>query len=247
MGTGARPGLSTVCPSGGDREARPGGSAVISALALQAGVERDLGDAGERLRDGAALLAASAAALERRRRRARATVPRTASAIFVIPVPGHERHGRRGLAAARAALPALREPVRERHREARRVRRRDQLLRARLPARRLLRPGRPADVERPERPRADLVDRPRPAQQVTVSTSPKHAAQLPCRSPPSSSSSARTLTEALARIRAENVQPSSAFRATRSSPAVVDPVGPRLARRAPRRRSDAPSPRPRRA
>ena len=110
------------------------------------------------------------------------------------------------------------------------MRGRDQLLRARLPARRLLRPRRPADVERPEGARADLVDRSRPAHQVAV---PRHrcpALSSHVRSPPSSTaSSARTLTEALARISAENGQPSSAARAACSSPACVDPFGPRRA------------------
>ena len=98
------------------------------------------------------------------------TLPRTVSALFVIPVPGTnvttaEVWSRSG------GLPALARPMRERHREARRMRRRDQLLRARLPARSLLRACRPADIERPEGARADLVNRSRPAHQVAV---PRH-------------------------------------------------------------------------
>ena len=91
-------------------------------------------------------------------RRFRARSATTASAIFVIPVPGTKVTvaSTSSFSGGRARL---REAVRERHREARSVRRRDELLRARAPVR-LLGARRPRHVEWPEGAAPDARDRP---------------------------------------------------------------------------------------
>ena len=91
------------------------------------------GTRGERLRDRAARLRVLGR-LDEAASSSPGTRPRTVSAIFVIPVAGHERDRRRRveLVGRRAGL---REAVRERHREAGGVGGGDQLLGARLPSR----------------------------------------------------------------------------------------------------------------
>ena len=85
------------------------------------------------------------------------TVPTTASCDLRDPGSGDEGHRRVDVELLRRRA-CLREAVRERHREARRVRGRDELLRARAPVR-LLGARRPRDVERPEGAAPDARDR----------------------------------------------------------------------------------------
>ena len=82
------------------------------------------------------------------------------------PLARLERHRRRRLEPL-GRVAALGEPRRERHREARRPRRGDQLLGARL-AVRLLRARRPRDVERRDRTARHALDRAAAAHQVAL-------------------------------------------------------------------------------
>ena len=96
-------------------------------------------------------------------------MPSTVSAIFVMPSPRLERDGRRRRVSSSGGCARLREPGRERHREARRVRGRDQLLGARRSRASVLGASRPADrlladrAARRRRDRAAAVDEARPA------------------------------------------------------------------------------------
>src|SRR5436190_6798971 len=110
-------------------------------------------------------------------------------------------------------MTGLRQAVGERHREAARVRRGDQLLGARLRAG-VLGAGAPVDVEPADRPARDGVDAALAAHQVTV---PRHFCLALSRHQLSPSRVAFTVTCALASISLENGQPALALFASRSS------------------------------
>ena len=112
-------------------------------------VERDLGDGRERLRDRAVLLRTLGRFGERRRVQPRNLAP-NGNAIFVIPSPGRKVTVA-DVSSWSGGVPACARPCDRRHREARCLRRGDQLLGAGLPVRGLGARG-PADVQGPKAP-----------------------------------------------------------------------------------------------
>ena len=139
-------------------------------------VERDLGDAGQRLRDGAVHLRALGVLDE-------PVVVEPGDRADDLdralqdPLARLERDGHRRLEPL-GRRPRAGEGVREGHREARRPGGGDQLLRARAAVGRLG-PRRPGDVERPERAAADALDRAAAVHQRAVSTSPSPSGRSP--------------------------------------------------------------------
>ena len=163
----------TDWPWSWSRYARAAASSVISGTPASA------------CETGQSSFASSAASRNAVRVQSRAPRPRTVERDLRDPRPRDERDRRRRRSRS-GGVPALARPLRERHREAGRVRRRDQLLRARLAARRLLRRAPPSSRRaartRPSRPRRSCPTR----SSGRPSTSPLRGARPPCRSPPSS-------------------------------------------------------------
>jgi REP element-mobilizing transposase RayT len=139
--------------------------AVGRVLSLEAGVERDLRPTGEGFGNGTVRLR---------------SLRRHSEAVVIEPLDPaddleralrdagarHERDGGRGRQALRRR-PGLCQRMRERHREARRMRRRDELLRTRA-AGRILGTRRPRHVQGAEGAASDAVDRPGALQQAAL-------------------------------------------------------------------------------
>ena len=114
------------------------------------------------------------------------------------PRARHERHRRRRLEPL-GRVAGLREPVRERHREAGRVRGGDQLLGARLASVLVLRARRPRHLQRPERAARRLVDLAAAGHQIALPR--RLRAAFGRHAHPSSSASMDTFALALIRHR----------------------------------------------
>src|SRR5437588_1207897 len=143
----------------------PAAKAQLSPRLRELRVERDLGNARKCLRDGTVLLRLFRRLFKRTDIQP-GNAPLDRERDLRDPLAGLERHGR-GRVEPLGHMTALREAMRESHREARRMRGGDQLLRARL-APGVFRACGPADVESADRAARHVLDAAAPAHQVSA-------------------------------------------------------------------------------